>query len=233
MSESIKTIALVHGAFADGSCWSKVIGLLAARGLTAVAVQNPLSSLADDVAATHRVLDMQEGPVLLVGHSWGGAVITEAGNHPKVASLLYVAASAPDTEKPFQDWSAEYPMAPGIARVAPYGGDGYLALPRADVARFFVPDVPQDEAEMVWAVQNPIAARCFADTISRPAWREKPSWYVVAEKDEMIPPQAQRDLAARMNATVLALASGHVPMLSQPAAVADFIAKAAASSTKS
>ncbi len=227
MSKSINTIVLVHGAFADGSCWAKVIPLLAAKGFKAIAVQNPLSSLADDVSATHRVFDMVEGPVLLVGHSWGGAVITEAGNHPKVAGLVYVAASAPDAGKTFQDW--DYPATPGAACIAPYGTDGYLALTHEGIVKHFVQDLPAEEAELVWATQGPIAARCFGDAISQPAWRNKPSWYVVGEHDETIPPAAERDFAARMKATTLALASSHVPQLSQPVAVAEFIAQAAAS----
>lgn len=227
MNQPIKTIVLVHGAFADGSCWAKVIPLLTAQGYKAVAVQNPLSSLADEVAATHRVLNMQEGPVLLVGHSWGGVVVTEAGNHPKVQGLVYVAAGAPDAGKTFTDWSPDYPVTQGVASLAPYGEDGYLALSHQGMVKHFVPDLPAEEAEIVWAVQNPIAARCFGETIGQPAWRQKPSWYVIADHDEMIPPAAQRDLAARMKATVLTLSSGHVPMLSQPVAVAEFIIKAA------
>ena len=227
MSEPIKTIVLVHGAFADGSNWAKIIPLLTAKGFKAIAAQNPLSSLADDVSAAHRTIDMQEGPVLLVGHSWGGAVITEAGNHPKVAGLVYVAASAPDADKTFQDW--DYPPTPGAACIAPYGSDGFLAMTHEGIVKHFVQDLPPEEAEMVWATQGPIAARCFGDKISQPAWRNKPSWYVIGERDETIPPAAQRDFAARMKATTLALPSSHVPQLSQPVAVADFIVKAAAS----
>jgi pimeloyl-ACP methyl ester carboxylesterase len=227
MSNSIKTIVLVHGAFADGSSWAKVIPLLTAKGFKTIAVQNPLSSLADEVAAAHRVIDMQEGQVLLVGHSWGGVVITEAGNHAKVLGLVYVAASAPDAGKSFQDW--DYPPPAGIACIAPYGNDGYLALTHTGIVKHFVPDLPAAEAEVVWATQGPVAGRCFGETISQPAWRSKRSWYVVAEHDEMVPPAAERDFAARMKATTLTLSSGHVPMLSQPEAVADFIARAAAS----
>ena len=228
MSEPIKTIVLVHGAFADGSSWAKVIPLLTAKGFRAVAVQNPLSSLADDVTATHRAIDMQAGPVLLAGHSWGGAVITEAGNHPKVAGLVFVAAGAPDGGQSFQDWWADYPPAPGAAHIQPYGKD-YAALSPEGVRRRFVPDLPAEEAEVVWATQGPIAARCFNDKVSEAAWRTKPSWYLVAEHDETIPPAVERDSAARMKATTLTLPSGHVPMLSQPEAVAEFITRAAAS----
>jgi pimeloyl-ACP methyl ester carboxylesterase len=172
---AIDTIVLVHGAFADGSCWAKVIPLLRKRGLGAVAVQNPLSSLADDVTAAHRVIDMQRRAVLLVGHSWGGAVITEAGNHPAVRGLVYVAAGAPDSGQSFNDWWKPYTPAPGAAEIRPYG-EGYVALTAEGVRRHFVQDLPADEADIVFATQGPLATRCFSDTISAAAWRSKPSW---------------------------------------------------------
>jgi pimeloyl-ACP methyl ester carboxylesterase len=225
---AIGTVVLVHGAFADGSCWAKVIPLLTKRGLKAFAVQNPLSSLADDVVATHRVVDVQEGPVLMVGHSWGGAVITEAGNHPNVKALVYVAAGAPDSGQSFDDWWKAYKPAPGAAEIKPYG-EGYVALTQEGVRKHFVQDVPADEADIVYATQGPLAVRCFSDKISEAAWRSKRSWYIVAARDETIPPDVQRDSASRMGAETLVLQSSHVPMLSQPDVVAEFIANAAAS----
>jgi pimeloyl-ACP methyl ester carboxylesterase len=225
---AIGTVVLVHGAFADGSCWAKVIPLLTKRGLKAVAVQNPLSSLADDVTAVHRVVDRQEGPVLMVGHSWGGAVITEAGNHPQVKGLVYVAAGAPDSGQSFDDWWKPYPPAPGASEIKPYG-EGYVALTRDGVRKHFVQDVPADEADIVFATQGPLAVKCFGDKITEAAWRSKPSWYIVAAHDETIPPDVERDSAKRMGAETLVLESSHVPMLSQPDAVTEFIAKAAAS----
>jgi pimeloyl-ACP methyl ester carboxylesterase len=225
---AIKTIVLVHGAFADGSCWAKVIPLLTKRGLKAIAVQNPLSSLADDVTATHRVIGMQEGPVLLAGHSWGGAVISEAGNHAQVKGLVYVAAGAPDSGQSFGDWWKDYTPAPAAAEIKPYG-DGYLALTPDGVRKHFVQDIPADEADIVHATQGPLAARCFSDKVLKTAWRSRPSWYLVAARDETIPPAVQRDSADRMSAETLVLQSSHVPMLSQPQAVAEFIAGAAAS----
>jgi pimeloyl-ACP methyl ester carboxylesterase len=225
---AIDTVVLVHGAFADGSCWAKVIPLLRKRGLGAVAVQNPLSSLADDVTAAHRVIDMQRRAVLLVGHSWGGAVITEAGNHPAVRGLVYVAAGAPDNGQSFNDWWKPYTPAPGAAEIRPYG-EGYVALTSEGVRRHFVQDLAADEADIVFATQGPLATRCFSDTISAAAWRSRPSWYMVAAKDETIPPDVQRDSANRMKAETLVLQSSHVPMLSQPEAVAEFVANAAAS----
>lgn len=226
MINSTIPIVLVHGAFADGSCWAKVIALLAAKGFTAIAVQNPLSSLADDVKAAHRVIDQQEGRVLLVGHSWGGAVITEAGNHPKVAGLVYIAAGAPDSGQSFQDWWADYTPVAGAGHIRPYGED-YVAMTPEGVRQHFVQDLPAEEAAIVWATQGPIAARCFGDKISEAAWRKRPSWYLVAEDDQTIPPAVERDSAKRMEAITLSLPSSHVPMLSQPQVVADFIAAAA------
>jgi pimeloyl-ACP methyl ester carboxylesterase len=225
---AIKTIVLVHGAFADGSCWAKVIPLLTKRGLKAIAVQNPLSSLADDVKAAHRVIGMQEGPVLLVGHSWGGAVITEAGNHCQVKGLVYVAAGAPDSGQSFADWWKDYTPAPGAAEIKPYG-EGYVALTAEGVRKHFVQDIPSDEADIVYATQGPLAVRCFGDKITAAAWRSKPNWYIVAALDQTIPPGVERDSASRMGAETLVLVSSHVPMLSQPDVVAEFIAKAAAS----
>jgi pimeloyl-ACP methyl ester carboxylesterase len=223
---AIETIVLVHGAFADGSCWAKVIPLLTKRGLKAIAVQNPLSSLADDVAAAHRVIGMQKGPVLLVGHSWGGAVITEAGNHAQVAGLVYVAAGAPDSGQSFGDWWKDYTPAPAAAEIKPCG-EGYVALTPDGVRKHFVQDIPADEAAIVYATQGPLAARCFGDKVAHAAWRTKPSWYIVAAQDQTIPPAVERDSAERMRAQTLVLQSSHVPMLSQPEAVAEFIAVAA------
>jgi len=225
---AIGTVVLVHGAFADGSCWAKVIPLLTKQGLKAIAVQNPLNSLADDVKAAHRVVDAQEGPVLMVGHSWGGAVITEAGNHPEVKGLVYVAAGAPDSGQSFDEWWKPYPPTPGAGEIKPYG-DGYFALTPEGVRKHFVQDVPADEAGVVFATQGPIAGKCFGDKISAAAWRSKPTWYIVAAQDETIPPAVERDSAKRMGAETLVLETSHVLMLSQPAAVAEVIAKAAAS----
>jgi pimeloyl-ACP methyl ester carboxylesterase len=225
---AIGTVVLVHGAFADGSCYAKVIPLLTQRGLKAIAVQNPLSSLGDDVVAARRVIDVQGGPVLLAGHSWGGAVITEAGNHPNVKGLVYIAAGAPDSGQSFDEWWKPYTPAPGASEIKPYG-EGYVALTQNGVRKHFVQDLAAPEADIVYATQGPLAVRCFADKISTAAWRSRPSWYIVAARDETIPPDVERDSAKRMGAQTLVLESSHVPMLSQPQAVADFIASAAAS----
>lgn len=226
MMKSKANVVLVHGAFADGSSWSKVITLLRAKGVDSVAVQNPLTSLADDVAATKRVLDYLDGPVILAGHSWGGAVITEAGNDPRVIGLLYVAAGAPDSGQSFNDWWKDYLPQPGGAEITPYGNDGFVALTPKGVETCFVQDLPAEEAKVVYATQGPLAARCFDDKNSRAAWRNKPSWYIVAEEDRMIAPAVERDSAARMKANTVSLASSHVPMLSQPERVAEVIIRA-------
>jgi pimeloyl-ACP methyl ester carboxylesterase len=221
----IKTVVLVHGGFADGSCYAKVIPLLTAKGLKAIAAQSPMSSLVDDVKAVKRTLSQQEGPVLLVGHSWGGAVITEAGNDPQVAGLVYIAAGAPNSGESFNDWLKGYTPMLGRAEMKPYGNDGYIALTELGV-RQFAQDLPREEADLVYAVQGPLAARCFDDKVSKAAWTTKPSWYIVASEDRAIPPALESDSAKRMKATTLTLASSHVPMLSQPDKVADFILNA-------
>ncbi len=231
-ANGLKNIVLVHGAFADGSCWAKIIPLLIAKGFKVTAVQNPLSSLGDDVAAVKRVLSEQDGPVLLVGHSWGGAVITESGNDAKVVGLVYVAAGAPDSGQSFGDWWKDYTPAPGAAQIQPYGKDGFVALTPVGVRECFAQDVPADEATLIYVVQNPIAGRCFADKVGTAAWRSKPSWYLVAANDRTIPPAVQVDSAKRMNATTLTLQSSHVPMISQPEKVAGFICEAAEALSK-
>ncbi len=228
MSQKIKNIVLVHGAFADGSSWSKIIPLLQKSGFHVTAVQNPLTSLADDVTAVNRVLSEQDGPVLLVGHSWGGAVITEAGNDPKVVGLVYVAAGAPDSGQSFGEWWKDYTPAAGASEIKPYGKDGFVALTPEGVKKFFAQDVPEEEAALIHAVQGPLAARCFEDKISTAAWRSKPSWYIASENDFTIPPAVERDSAKKMNATTLTLATSHVPMISEPKVVTDFILKAIA-----
>jgi len=231
-STEIKHIVLVHGAFADGSSWSKVIPLLTAEGLSVVAAQIPRTSLADDVKVVNLVLEQQAGPVLLVGHSWGGAVITEAGNHPKVAGLVYVAAAAPDSGQSFGEWWKDYPPAPGASEIKPYGAE-LVALTAKGVREDFAQDLPAAEADVVFAVQGPIAGRCFGDQVGTAAWRSKPSWYIVAENDRTIPPAVQADSAKRLNATTLTLASSHVPMLSRPAEVSAFLLEAQASLSSS
>jgi pimeloyl-ACP methyl ester carboxylesterase len=224
----VKNVVLVHGAFADGSSWAKVIPLLQARGLNVVAVQNPLTSFADDVTATKRALALIDGPVLLVGHSYAGAVISEVGVDPKVAGLLFVAAGAPDPGQSFADMAAAAPTPPGFAEIKADSG-GFLKLTLRGMTDFFAADVPHDESVIMAATQGPTNSACFGAKITNAAWQTKPSWYIVASNDQMIQPDLERALAKKIHATTITLATSHVPMVSQPDKVADFIASAAAS----
>jgi pimeloyl-ACP methyl ester carboxylesterase len=226
----VKNIVLVHGAFADGSSWAKVIPLLQAKGFNVVAVQNPLSSLADDVAATKRAIAQQDGPVILVGHSWAGMVVSEAGNDPKVAGLVYVSALVPDKGQSANDILKPYPPAPGLAQAKPDAA-GYLTLTRQGVDEDFVPDLPADERAIVYATQGPWNSAALADKVMNPAWMTKPSWFIIVN-DRMLPPQYERDVAKRIHATATTLTSGHVPMLSMPSRVADVIIDAANHASK-
>jgi pimeloyl-ACP methyl ester carboxylesterase len=220
-----RNIVLVHGAWADGSCWSEVIPLLQAKGFNVTAVQNPLTSLADDVAATRRVLARQDGPTVLVGHSWGGVPITEAGLDPKVTALVYVAARAPDAGEDFNALAANYPTMPVRAGVVTV--DGFSWLSKDAFVRFFAGDAPPAKALALYATQQPIAASLFAGRTTVAAWREKPSFYAVSANDQTTNPDLERFLAKRMNATTIELPSSHVSMISHPKAIADLIMKAA------
>ena len=224
---AIKNVVFVHGAWADGSSWSKVIPLLEAKGLHVVAVQNPLTSFADDVAATKRIIDAQDGPVLLVGHSYGGAVITEAGNNPKVAGLVYVAAFAPATGESSASLGKPYGPTPGVTELHPIE-DGFLVLSPKGVMEDFAPDLSNQERSILLATQTPTQGAALGSTVSEAAWRTKPSWFVVASNDRMISPQQERDSAAKMHAATLTLPTSHVPMLSKPKDVAIFILAATA-----
>jgi pimeloyl-ACP methyl ester carboxylesterase len=220
------TIVLVHGAFADGSSWNKVIPILEAKGYKVVAVQNPLSSLADDVAATQRVVDAQTGKVVLVSHSWGGTVITQAGTSDKIKALVYVAAFAPSEGEATANLGKDYAVPPGIATLKADAG-GYLWLPTESVALNFAPDVTPAEKKLIAATQGPIAAKAFGDTTTVAAWKNKANYYIVASKDRMIAPELEQAFAKKINATVTTLPTSHVPMVSQPAKVAEVIIAAA------
>ncbi|PHQ69462.1 MAG: hypothetical protein COB97_07485 [Paracoccus sp.] len=220
------TVVLVHGAFADGSSWSKVIPLLREKGLDVVSVQNPLSSLEADVDATRRAIDQVDGPVVLVGHSWAGVVITEAGNNPKVNSLVYVAAFVPDAGQSIASMTADLPPAP----YAPYlrkDDGGYLTLSEEGVRQNFAPDLSASEAEIVAITQGPWNAACIDAKVTNAAWREKPTRMVIAQEDRMIPPALQEQMALGANATVVRVPSSHVVMLSHPEAVAEAIVASA------
>jgi pimeloyl-ACP methyl ester carboxylesterase len=222
-----KTVVLVHGAFADGSSWQKVIPLLEARGLHVVAVQNPLSSLAADIAATKRVIDQQTGSVILVGHSWAGVVISDAGNDAKVSNLVYVAAFAPDSGQSIGDMTKGM-GAPAWANELRKDSAGSLTLSKKAVLEDFAPDVPLTERRVIAATQVPWSAGCLAEKVSKAAWHDKPSYFLIADNDRMIDPSLQQTMAATIGAHVTRVKSSHVAMVSQPKAVADVIIAAAA-----
>jgi pimeloyl-ACP methyl ester carboxylesterase len=226
--QGIKNVVLVHGAWADGSSWSKLIPILQANGLHAVAVQNPLSSIADDVASTNRLINAQDGPVLLVGHSYGGAVITEAGNNPKVAGLVYVAAFAPEEGETLGGMAQNYPPPPLFSEIQPIE-NGYLLLTRKGVFESFAQDLTPDEKSLLLATQGATQGAILATPITKAAWHSKPSWFVIASSDRAIAPEQEISTAKRMGSKTITLPSSHVPMLSHPKEVADFVIEAASS----
>jgi len=221
-----KTVVLIHGAFADGSSWDKVIPLLEARGLRVVAVQNPLTSLADDAASVKRVIDAQSGPVILVGHSWGGTVITEVGGDDKVAALVFVAAFAPDVGESTADLGKDGPPPPGATSIRPDPA-GYLYLTPEGVAKDFAQDLPATQTRVMAVTQGPILGKAFDEKVTKAAWQNKPSWFIVAEKDRMIQPALERAMAKKINASTTTLPTSHVPMQSRPKDVAAVILAAA------
>lgn len=226
-AELVKNIVLVHGAFADGSSWAKVITILQAKGYHVTAVQNPLTSFADDVAATNRALALRTDPVILVGHSWGGAVITEAGVDPKVAGLVYVAAFATNSDEIVGDIGKNYP--PQATFTAPIiDAQGFMSLSTDAIVNHFAWDLPASEAQALAATQTPILVSAFDTKVSHVAWETKPSWYIVATKDQAIAPDEERFFAKRMKATTTELETSHVAMLSKPKDVAAVIMDAAA-----
>ncbi len=219
------TIVLVHGGFVDGSGWESVYKILKKDGYRVTIVQNPTISLADDVAATKRIVHAQNGPVLLVGHSYGGAVITEAGNDPKVAGLVYIAAFAPDKGESVSTLIKDPPPGAPVPPILP-PQDGYLYLDKAKFPASFAADVDEDKAAFMADSQVPWGEEALSGTISEPAWKTKPSWYLVATDDKMIPPPAQRFMSKRAGSTVVEVAGSHAIYVSQPNAVAALIEKA-------
>jgi pimeloyl-ACP methyl ester carboxylesterase len=221
-----RTVVLVHGFFADAGCWSDVIRILQAVGLKVVAVENPLNSLMGDADATRRVIDAQPGQVVLVGHSWGGVVITEAGVNPKVSSLVYVAAFAPDQGMSVTNLISGFPPAPWTATLQTDEA-GNLTLSEAGYLKYFAPDLPVRRARVLAAEQGATFGETLDNPVTQVAWRSKPSWYVLAEDDQMIAPELQHAMSSRMNAHVVPIRSSHVVMLSHPEAVAAVILEAA------
>ena len=223
--EKVKTVLLIHGAWADGSSWSKVVPLLEAKGLHVVAVQIPLTSFADDVAATQRAIALEDGPILLVGHSYGGAVITEAGNDPKVVGLVYVSAVAPEKgESAFGlITSVQTPIG---AELRP-DNSGYLKLTGKGIAEDFAQDLSPKEIEVLTATQVPTSVGAMKGEVTTPAWKSKPSWYIIAANDRAISPELESSQAKRIGATTTTVPSSHVIMPAQPAKVANVIFEAA------
>jgi pimeloyl-ACP methyl ester carboxylesterase len=220
------TVVLVHGAFADGSSWNRIIPALQAKGLDVVSVQNPLTSLADDVAATRRVLDMQTGDVVLVGHSWGGIVITEVGAHARVKALVYVAAFAPSEGQSINDMTKDYPRPSGVDHLVT-DKEGFVTMTPQGISEHFAQDLPKAETALMGVTQGPIRGANFDERVTVAAWKAKPSWFVVSERDLMIQPALQRANAERISARIVAVPAGHVPQLSKPAQVVDAILAAA------
>jgi pimeloyl-ACP methyl ester carboxylesterase len=220
------TIVLVHGGFVDGSGWEEVYKLLTKDGYTVSIVQNPTISLADDVAVTKRVLATHGGPVILVGHSYGGAVITEAGNDPKVAGLVYITAFALDNGESVSALIKDPPPGAPVPPILP-PQDGFLFLDKDKFASSFAADVDTDKAAFMADSQVPWGVEALGGTISEAAWRTKPSWYLIATDDKMIPPPAQRFMSKRAGSTVVEVAGSHAIYVSQPGAVAKLIEDAA------
>jgi pimeloyl-ACP methyl ester carboxylesterase len=230
MKTAKPTIIFVHGIWADGSCWSEQITALQAKGYEVISVQNPITSLADDVAATKRAIDLAKGDVILVGHSWGGFVITQAGNDPKVVGLVYVAAFAPDVDETIPTLSAHGPQTE-LGKYFVMEGT-FIGLSSAGVQTVFAQDLSAKQQGLVYASQIAASQSVFGDKSAAPAWKNKPDWYIVSKNDKAISPDLERFMAKRMNAKTTEIESSHVVMLSHPKAVLDIIEQAAASLTK-
>ena len=224
---ALRNVVLVHGGFVDGSGWQGVYESLSRDGFRVSVVQNPTLSLEDDAAATRRIIDAQDGPVVLVGHSYGGAVITEAGTHPNVAALVYICAFAPDKNESVNTLIAGFPPGGPQPPILP-PRDGFLFLDRDKFHASFAADLPDSQAAFMADSQVPWNVDAPAGTITDPAWRTKPSWYLITSEDRMIPPPAQHTMAERIGATVSEIAASHSVYVSQPETVASLIARAAA-----
>jgi len=224
---NIRNIVLVHGAWADGSSWSKIIPRLDQKGFHVAAVHLPFTTLAEDAATVKRMIALQDGPVLLVGHSYGGVVITEAGDDPKVAGLVYVAAFAPDLGQSAGDLSNQYPPPSGGKEIRP-DSKGFLQLTDKGVAEDFAQDLTAPEKKLIAATQGQVSGpNELGAKVTTAAWKNKPTFYIVADHDRMISPELEKKFAEQMHAKTIHVSSSHVPMLSHPIQVADFIASAA------
>ncbi|WP_256680862.1 alpha/beta fold hydrolase [Pseudomonas sp. LTJR-52] len=221
----MKNIVLVHGLYADASSWSKVIPLLQAKGFKVTAVQNPTTSLDADVDAVERTLALQDGPTLLVGHSYAGMVISQAGDDPRVKGLVYIAARAPDAGEDYQALTQRFAPAPA-AKGLRWSADGYGMLSERSFVQDFAGDLPQQEAKVLFAVQQPFGKAITTAKTTVAAWHDKPTWYAVSTEDRTINPQLQRFMAQRMNAHMIDVRASHVSLLSQPRTIADLIIEA-------
>jgi pimeloyl-ACP methyl ester carboxylesterase len=221
----VRNVVLVHGLFADGSCWSEVIGRLQAVGINATSVQNPLTTLEAAVSATQRALALQDGPTVLVGHSFSGMIVTEAGVDPKVTSLVYVAARAPDAGEDYTALANQFPPPPASAGIV-WSGD-YGQLSEAAFLRDFAGDVPAAKARVLYAVQNPFQRTLLAGKTTHAAWRSKPSWYAVSTEDRTINPDLERFMAKRMSANTIEVKASHLSLISQPDTITQLILDAA------
>ena len=225
-STAVKNIVLVHGGFVDGSGWQGVYKALKKNGYNVTVVQNSTTSLADDVATTKRAITTQDGPVILVGHSYGGAVITEAGNDPRVVGLVYIAAFAPDRGESVSSLIKNPPPGAPVPPILP-PVDGYLMLDKAKFPASFAGDVSPEEAAFMADSQVPWSVNALGGAVTEPAWKAKPSWYLLTTEDRMIPPDAQRQMSKRAGATVVEVKGSHAVYVSQPQAVAHIIEAAA------
>jgi pimeloyl-ACP methyl ester carboxylesterase len=225
-SSLVKNIVLVHGAFADGTSWSKIIPLLEAKGYHVVAVQNPLTSLADDVAATKRIIALQDGPVILVGHSWGGAVITQAGDDPKVAGLVYVAAYAPEVGQSANDASTPFGISEGQKQIR-VDSEKFASMTSEGILNDFAQGLPMAERKLVLAVQGQSYGPMFSEKLTVAAWKTRPSWVVISADDRMLQPAMEEESAKRLGATAVTLQTCHLAMLQKPEKVVEVIDEAA------
>ncbi len=230
-AQQVKNVVLVHGAFADGSGYKGLYEELTKKGYNVTVVQNPLSSLEDDVKATKLALDKQDGPTILAGHSWGGSVITEAGNHPKVAALVYIAAFQPDNGESTLQWAQSAPPAPEFG-ILPPDENGILYFSKEKYHAGFCADLSQAQADFMYASQGAFYAKGFATTITDAAWRHKPAFGIVATEDKAINPDIERNMYKRSNSKITEIKGSHVVFISQPAKVAAVIVEAAKSVSK-
>jgi pimeloyl-ACP methyl ester carboxylesterase len=220
-----RNVVLVHGLFADGSCWSEVIARLQPKGIQVTAVQNPLTTLDDAVAETQRVLDRQDGPTVLAGHSFSGMIVTEAGVHPNVSAVVYVAARAPDAEEDYAALASKFPTPPATAGIVFDGDEGRLS--EAAFLRDFAGDLPEARARVLYAVQQPFHKALLTGKTKHAAWRSKPSFYAVSTDDRTINPDLERFMAKRMGAKTIEVKASHLALISQPDTIAALILEAA------